>query len=262
MEKNAEQRLRDRKQPEYTQAKGHNKRVRDLYPEAWAESTITDRVLADWVKDNKSIPCPYCGNKTKEIDHVIPLSKSGQHSLDNLQMLCLDCNRSKGDKLPEEFKAWRQVNPVPEVYRPDSDTLRPNGRYRTKSLFTELSPDGIWSLEEFKRLYLTIADPTEYQFAVQLLGSWKHWQLLSGRPFMRTFIRNARAELSVLIRSRAALALTQSENVAALKMLATERVEWLDPTESRGAGRPTKPQETLLDDTLDVDEDRRRIGLN
>jgi 5-methylcytosine-specific restriction endonuclease McrA len=262
VEKNAEQRLRDRKQPEYTQAKGHNKRVRDLYPEAWAKSTITDRVLAEWVKDNKSIPCPYCGNKTKEIDHVIPLSKSGQHSLDNLQMLCLDCNRSKGDKLPEEFKAWRSVNPVLEVYKPSDEELRPGGRYRTKSLFKEYSSLGIWSLEEFKCHYLTIADPTEYQFAIQLLNSWRHWIKLTERPWMRGLMSRLRNELSVSIRSRAALALTQSENVAALKMLATERVEWLDPTETRGVGRPTKPQETLLDDTLDVDEDRRRIGLN
>ncbi len=260
--KNADQRRRDRAQPEYSQAKGHNKRVRDLYPEAWANSTITDRVLADWVKVNKTNPCPYCGNKVKEIDHVIPLSKSGTHSLDNLQMLCLDCNRSKGDKLPEDFKAWRIQNPVPESYKADSDILRPLGRYRTRSLFTDFSDTGLWSLEEFKCHYLTIADPTEYQFAIQMLGSWKHWQKLIKRSWMSGWLRETRAELSVLIRSRAAQYLIQSENVAALKMLATEKVNWLEPDEMKGPGRPRKLQEETSDDTLDVHEDMRRIGLN
>ncbi len=260
--KNADQRKRDRAQPEYSQAKGHNKRVRDLYPEAWANSTITDKILADWVKANKSAPCPYCGQKVKEIDHVIPLSKSGEHSLDNLQLLCLDCNRSKGDKLPEEFKVWRTENPVPPSWRPDPDVLRPEGRYRTKSLFTEYSEEGIWSLDEFRQKYLAIADPTEYQFAIQMLGSWKHWQKLIKRSWMSGWLREVRAELSVLIRSRAAQFLIQSENVAALKLLATEDVDFLTPAPKQAVGRPRKAQETISDDSLDLDEDARRIGLN
>ena len=33
-----------------------------------------------------------------EIDHIIPESKGGQTILDNLQLLCRHCNRSKGAK--------------------------------------------------------------------------------------------------------------------------------------------------------------------
>lgn len=39
---------------------------------------------------------------TFEIDHIIPESRGGQATLDNLQLLCRHCNRSKGVK--EEVK--------------------------------------------------------------------------------------------------------------------------------------------------------------
>lgn len=47
--------------------------------------------------------CELSANKEKnlllEIDHIIPLSKGGITSKDNLQTLCRKCNRSKGSKI-------------------------------------------------------------------------------------------------------------------------------------------------------------------
>ena len=46
--------------------------------------------------------CQYCGSErgTLTIDHVIPRSKGGSSSWDNIVTCCAPCNRRKGDRLP------------------------------------------------------------------------------------------------------------------------------------------------------------------
>jgi 5-methylcytosine-specific restriction endonuclease McrA len=53
--------------------------------------------------------CQYCGTERKSltVDHVIPRSKGGGASWDNIVTCCAPCNRRKGDRLP------RQVNMTP-----------------------------------------------------------------------------------------------------------------------------------------------------
>jgi len=41
-------------------------------------------------------------------DHVIPISKGGPTSVDNLRVLCADCNSKKSDSLGEILEARRQ----------------------------------------------------------------------------------------------------------------------------------------------------------
>jgi 5-methylcytosine-specific restriction endonuclease McrA len=38
-----------------------------------------------------------------ELDHIEPLAKGGRHADDNLQLLCMGCNRAKADKDPITF---------------------------------------------------------------------------------------------------------------------------------------------------------------
>lgn len=45
-------------------------------------------------------PCIYCGAPAEHIDHCIPLSRGGEHNLENLVPSCAPCNMSKGSKLP------------------------------------------------------------------------------------------------------------------------------------------------------------------
>lgn len=50
--------------------------------------------------------CQYCGIKTRDLtlDHVIPKSRGGLHTWDNLVSACKDCNHRKGGKSPEEAR--------------------------------------------------------------------------------------------------------------------------------------------------------------
>ena len=53
--------------------------------------------------------CFYCGVPlyTFQVDHVVPVSRGGANSPDNLVLACEHCNKSKGARLPEEWKPIR-----------------------------------------------------------------------------------------------------------------------------------------------------------
>ena len=50
--------------------------------------------------------CFWCGipiSGTGHVDHLIPLSRGGRNSPENLVLSCGRCNQSKGDRMPDEF---------------------------------------------------------------------------------------------------------------------------------------------------------------
>jgi 5-methylcytosine-specific restriction endonuclease McrA len=47
--------------------------------------------------------CQYCGSRTNlTVDHVVPRSKGGVSSWENIVASCAPCNRRKGDALPRQ----------------------------------------------------------------------------------------------------------------------------------------------------------------
>ncbi|MGC8877229.1 HNH endonuclease [Thermus sp.] len=48
--------------------------------------------------------CQYCGRQGGEltVDHVLPRSRGGKHTWENLVAACRACNLKKGDRTPEE----------------------------------------------------------------------------------------------------------------------------------------------------------------
>jgi 5-methylcytosine-specific restriction endonuclease McrA len=287
---NAKQRLYDRSRPEYSQAKGHNQRVKERYPDAWAKSTITNETLAEWVVTNRMLACPYCSDPVKEIDHKHPLSKGGEHSFENLQMLCLDCNRSKHDMTDEEFKSFRAKEPKRRKgltladYGIDYSVLKDKmGRFRTRSLFKEMwkanpnleepplfslkledDKDGLISL---KRIYLETCDPTEYRFAVGLFKDPRHWQRLCVLDWFSPFVERWRWELRAKLRAQAVdnLIKLSEDNLQAIKALATEEYVYQtylqEAQPKKRVGRPNKekPDNSPSEETLA--DDAARIGL-
>ena len=48
--------------------------------------------------------CGYCGSSASTIDHVVPRSRGGEDSWENLVACCLRCNNVKGDRTPQEMR--------------------------------------------------------------------------------------------------------------------------------------------------------------
>ncbi len=56
--------------------------------------------------------CQYCGVSTNlTIDHIIPKSRGGEDTWENLTTACIKCNNKKGDRIPEEAKMVLYYNP-------------------------------------------------------------------------------------------------------------------------------------------------------
>lgn len=65
-------------------------------------------VLSNLEKNNGQLKCSLCGkiliSKAEcHFDHIVAYSKGGKSTLNNCQILCLDCNLSKSDKEIHEF---------------------------------------------------------------------------------------------------------------------------------------------------------------
>ncbi|MDX2381062.1 MAG: HNH endonuclease [Acidimicrobiia bacterium] len=77
--------------------------------------------------------CQYCGQHADSIDHVLPRSRGGPHSWENVAAACRRCNLTKRDRTPDEAgmrlarpcrapraTAWVvvSVSGIPETWRP------------------------------------------------------------------------------------------------------------------------------------------------
>jgi len=57
--------------------------------------------------------CGYCGNAATTIDHVMPRSRGGKDTWENLVACCLKCNNLKGDRTPMEMNWSLRTIPRP-----------------------------------------------------------------------------------------------------------------------------------------------------
>ncbi|MDM9383123.1 HNH endonuclease [Chlorogloeopsis sp. ULAP01] len=61
--------------------------------------------------------CQYCGSsKNLTLDHVIPRSRGGQHTWDNVVAACERCNSSKGDRTLKEIGMHLRTTPKAPVH--------------------------------------------------------------------------------------------------------------------------------------------------
>lgn len=81
--------------------KAERSKARDLRKTRW------------WQQKTSSGTCYYCdeavGFKNLTMDHVIPLSRGGSSSKDNLVPCCKECNIKKSNYLPVEWKEYLDI---------------------------------------------------------------------------------------------------------------------------------------------------------
>jgi 5-methylcytosine-specific restriction endonuclease McrA len=66
--------------------------------------------------------CQYCGvqpgGEELTIDHVVPRSQGGTSTWDNCVLSCIDCNKRKADRTPQQAKMKLRKAPVRPTWKP------------------------------------------------------------------------------------------------------------------------------------------------
>ena len=162
----------------------------------------------------------------------------------------------------------------------------PNGKVRTQSLFYELCyhdpSDALFTVKEhdieahgkhyvsLHKLYVSMVpnDPTEYEFAMTVFGSWDCWQAMNRSPYLKPHIAKWRAEAEVKVKSEAIKAIAQEmkeggrSSFSAAKLLLEKG--WLDKEAASKAKQKLKEKEEKELDKqalMLLSEDANRLGI-
>jgi 5-methylcytosine-specific restriction endonuclease McrA len=73
-----------------------------------ARSSLSRRAV--FVRDNYQ--CQYCGRTAENVDHVIPKSRGGGHTWDNVVAACKVCNSRKENRAPADVGLHLRRPPV------------------------------------------------------------------------------------------------------------------------------------------------------
>ena len=159
-----------------------------------------------------------------------------------------------------------------------------SGAHLLKTIFFELDDaektQAIYTLKDYdhtvngvlypslRRLYVDLADPTEYLFSEQYLDGWSHWKKLCSASFFLPHLKEWREELEVKLRAQELVRIRKvaesggKESFQAQKFLVTNG--WKTPEEKEKVGRPSKTKikeeaEKLFQERTEFDEDFERI---
>lgn len=84
--------------PDDAEIRREKNKARDLRKSRW------------WQQKTASGKCYFCGKKTSfknlTMDHLVPLSRGGRSTKDNLVPCCKNCNNKKKSMLPLEWEEY------------------------------------------------------------------------------------------------------------------------------------------------------------
>jgi hypothetical protein len=156
------------------------------------------------------------------------------------------------------------------------------GRYRTQSLFIETPHESYpahFTTKTYNvvkngktyysmyQKYMEIGDPTEYQVALRLLGSWDHWQALCKSKWFMELLTGWRSELKVRMESDRYFEMVGKVHD---EKIGTQATKWLADRYGEKSvlkrGRPSKAEKDahlkrLTSEQDETKEDAQRLGL-
>ena len=75
----------------------------ELYGKDYQQGALCQTKLRNFIFSRSNGKCSYCGEKAVEIDHIVPRSKGGTDSVNNLTASCRACNEKKSNLSLKKF---------------------------------------------------------------------------------------------------------------------------------------------------------------
>lgn len=158
---------------------------------------------------------------------------------------------------------------IPEPRDYDESLFKDDkGRRRTISLFkdfnsirmTEPGWEPPFTLAEWRKIYLSIPDPTGYMQALVLIGDWDHWQHLKNSGRVWEHVERWQKELEIKIRAQAMMDMMKQSKVSSTsaKYLADGQFATRDKRTKQGK----KDEKEITSQVADrVAKDMERLNL-
>ena len=106
-----------------------------------------------YARDNCT--CQYCGEhfprQELNLDHVIPRSRGGTSAWENVVCSCLDCNRHKGGRTPQEAGMALLRKPLRPKWTPFMQATFSLSSYREWLPFLNMADVSYWNTELLER---------------------------------------------------------------------------------------------------------------
>jgi hypothetical protein len=121
----------------------------------------------------------------------------------------------------------------------------------------------VYTLQQWKEVFLDCRDPSEYAPAQALLGDWEHWLEVRNHPLVKPHVDKWQAELEVKLRSEAIgqikMHAKQPGGTAAAKWLADKG--YAEEAAKKPVGRPKKEEEVVTPSMGRIAGDMARLGI-
>lgn len=131
----ADQGKREKERRERRQHRS-NREIVDMYNDAMDGGSNYRKTARESISGyNGWYTCPHCGRKFRasqmDVDHIVPQSRGGGNTIDNLQYLCPHCNRSKGNRTDDTGRDLeRRRKELRNRNKRDTDFLDEISRHR------------------------------------------------------------------------------------------------------------------------------------